>query len=226
VNLENLGLAALSRRCLGSNDPDLWAELISRLQVVFARVAYRVASNRGCSSASEIDDIVQTICFKLGTRTSELLRLVPGDNDQSAIAYFKVLAANAARDYFRSKYAEKRGALQTAGGEFPLDVLAASLGSPRNVERQILIAEVDACLPEDPASRTIFWLYYRQGLTAKEIAAIPGVDLGAKGVESLVHRLVLAVRSRLRPEVQPTRSLPSKISISEIAKGEVTPEAS
>jgi len=51
--------------------------------------------------------------------------------------------------------------------------------------------------------RTIFWLYYRQGLTAKEIGALPSIGLSLKGVESTLHRLTQLVRehlARTRPD--------------------------
>jgi RNA polymerase sigma-70 factor, ECF subfamily len=43
----------------------------------------------------------------------------------------------------------------------------------------------------------IFWLYYRDGLTARAIAQLPGIRLSVKGVESTIHRLTRRVRLRL-----------------------------
>jgi len=71
------------------------------------------------------------------------------------------------------------------------------------VERAVLLDEVDACLravaPADTEERdrTIFWLYYRQGLTAKEIVELPSIGLSLKGVESTLHRLTQLVRAQL-----------------------------
>jgi RNA polymerase sigma-70 factor, ECF subfamily len=53
--------------------------------------------------------------------------------------------------------------------------------------------------------RTIFWLYYRQGMTAKEITGLPGIGLSLKGVESALHRLVKLVRDHL-VEVRPGKT--------------------
>jgi DNA-directed RNA polymerase specialized sigma24 family protein len=44
----------------------------------------------------------------------------------------------------------------------------------------------------------LFWLYYRQGLTAEEIASMTGAGLTAKGVESALRR----VAKWLRGEIQ------------------------
>jgi DNA-directed RNA polymerase specialized sigma24 family protein len=49
--------------------------------------------------------------------------------------------------------------------------------------------------------RTIFWLHYRQGLTATQIAAIPTLNLTVKGVESTLWRLKELVKHRMSPEV-------------------------
>ena len=45
--------------------------------------------------------------------------------------------------------------------------------------------------------RTIFWLYYRQGLTTKAIATLPAIGLTIKGVESTLGRLTKMVRKRM-----------------------------
>jgi hypothetical protein len=42
--------------------------------------------------------------------------------------------------------------------------------------------------------RQIFWLHYRQGMTAKEIAGLAYLGLSEKGVESVLFRLVRLVR--------------------------------
>ncbi len=42
--------------------------------------------------------------------------------------------------------------------------------------------------------RNLFWLYYRQGLTAQAISQIPSIGLSAKGVESAIARLTRLLR--------------------------------
>ena len=61
----------------------------------------------------------------------------------------------------------------------------------------------NACPPESlTRDRTAFWLYYRQGFTAKEIAGMPAMNLTVKGVESLLFRLTAVLRARLAPPDQ------------------------
>ena len=40
----------------------------------------------------------------------------------------------------------------------------------------------------------IFWLYFRQGMSTKEIASLPGMGLRAKGVGSVIERLKQHIR--------------------------------
>lgn len=73
------------------------------------------------------------------------------------------------------------------------------------VERAVLLEEIDRCLAngvsasELPRSRRIFWLYYRCGLSARAIAALPEVQLTTKGVESTILRLSRMVKAAIRP---------------------------
>ena len=66
----------------------------------------------------------------------------------------------------------------------------------------MLYAEMDERMRSNPnvvteRDRAIFWLYYRQGLTAEEIAGLPAVTLSAKGVESVLRRVAQWLRIQL-----------------------------
>jgi RNA polymerase sigma-70 factor (ECF subfamily) len=203
----DLPLTQLARRCFESTGNDVWEELIHRLQPVFAHAAYRVAMQWGFANVRDVDDAVQEICYKLIARRAEMRRL-PEDSDEAAFAYFKVVAANCAHDYFRAKYADKRGQGKTEEIEPRLDELASGLGM-KQMELQILILQVDAALIAGSRERAIFWLYYRQGFTAKEIAAAIGNELSDKGVESMIYRLTAAVRESLNPKKGESGEKPS-----------------
>ena len=72
------------------------------------------------------------------------------------------------------------------------------------MERNLLLLEIDRLLEisgqnaTGPRDRTVFWLYYQQGMTAGAIAALPGISLSVKGVESALHRMTALIRSHLR----------------------------
>jgi RNA polymerase sigma-70 factor (ECF subfamily) len=68
------------------------------------------------------------------------------------------------------------------------------------VEDKILLREIEDLIgqiAEKERDKVVFLLYYRQGLTAKKIAGIPGIELSEKGVESCLHRLTERVRKHV-----------------------------
>lgn len=214
MKVRDLSLAELARQCVTSRASSTWTELIERLQPVFARVAYRVAREWGQGDPSEIDDVVQEIFLKLAGMEAGKLNLSPLSDDASARAYFQVMAANASRDYFRQKYAAKRGEGKTDKPGDRLDELKTAVTTAVDTEKQILLGEIDRALPPEPNERLVFWLYYTCGLSSKEIAAMPAFGLSAKGVESLLFRLAAKVRRELR------LARPS-----DLLEGKATPEA-
>jgi RNA polymerase sigma-70 factor (ECF subfamily) len=197
-----LPLHDLLAACLDCRDAQLWEVLVRRLQPIFARVVYRVAGTT--ARADGVDDLIQECFIKLeATRGKPCARPSTFDCPEAALAYLKVLAANTARDYLRRRNAEMRSAAKTTSFEDRLTEIAGPDG--QNLERDVLISQIGRFLGSDGKERTIFWLYYRQGFTAKEISGIPEFQLSPKGVESLLRRLTLAIRKQLhegfsRPE--------------------------
>jgi RNA polymerase sigma-70 factor, ECF subfamily len=190
-------LTTVVQRCVANEDPKAWLDLVRILQPVFARIACRVAREWGVRPAiADIDDIVQETYVKFSANGVELLRRIPTESDQSAIAYIRTVAANCAYDYMKAKYAAKRGLNRTSTDSENIEALSVSLDN-RGMERDVLLAQVDAVLDADRVERNVFWLYYRQGYTAKEISTLPGCSLGPKGVESLIFRLTAAARKAL-----------------------------
>jgi RNA polymerase sigma-70 factor (ECF subfamily) len=51
--------------------------------------------------------------------------------------------------------------------------------------------------PDRERDRTIFWLYFRQGMSTREIASLPGIGLGTKGVGSVIERMKHSIRDRI-----------------------------
>jgi RNA polymerase sigma-70 factor, ECF subfamily len=198
----------LAQRCSSGADERAWTDLVRILQPLFARAAYRVALEWGRESSPEIDDIVQEVFFKLSARGAEALRRVPGGNEQAATAYLKVLAANTARDYLKARYAQKRGRGCTVNLDERISEIVSGVET-RPVDRDILIRQIDESLDATEQERSIFWLYYRQGLTAREIAALPGCALGPKGVESLLWRMTNHIRRSMgQPHPPATNQFP------------------
>ena len=55
----------------------------------------------------------------------------------------------------------------------------------------------------------IFWLYFRQGMSTKEIALLPTIRLSAKGVGSVIERLKHGVRQQIVGLREPINGTPS-----------------
>jgi DNA-directed RNA polymerase specialized sigma24 family protein len=84
----------------------------------------------------------------------------------------------------------------------PTSPVPVSAENSAGMQKAVLFKELDEKLRSAPGAsaerdRTIFWLYYLQGLTADEIAALPDTELSAKGVESALRRVTSWLRTEL-----------------------------
>ena len=158
-----------------------------------------------------MDDLIQDTYLKLCNDHCRLLRSFHPEHSNSIYGFVKVMAANVVHDHFKAERARSG----VPGGR---PNLSRSLYSPTRkqeqrrqavrdaMERQIRLREVDEVLvrvaagPDEKRNRMIFFLYYRQGLTAREIAALPALDLTTKGVESTIARLTRMIRSHITYE--------------------------
>ena len=76
-------------------------------------------------------------------------------------------------------------------------------GSEERIAFGVFLNEIDEhlkrCLagPDQERDRMIFWLYFRQGMSAKEIAFLPTIGLGTKGVGSVIERLKHGIREQI-----------------------------
>jgi len=195
----------LVRACAESNDGSAWEEFVSRFHRPISLSVLRVAHQWGDSSARLVDDLTQETYLKLCANKCCRLLDFATLHPEATVGYIKTIAANVARDYFKSQTSEKRGAGKT---KQPLDDLDPMPGTalrdtPEEVERQVLLAEVEQLVakcssgPEQSRDQMIFWLHYRQGMSATSIANLPTVGLTSKGVESAILRLTRLVREQL-----------------------------
>jgi len=204
VDYRSLDAVELIRACAEHGEAAAWCEFIHRFQRVIATVAYRVARKWGENAQQVVADVVQETYLKLCSDHARILLEFRPSHPDAIFGFLKVVAANVANDHFRRLHSGKRGGDVTRPlGHAEAAASADSLGHPANVERAMLMAKIDSCLrAEVPAATrerdcTIFWLHHRQGLTAKEIAALPSIGLSVKGVESTLYRLLRLVRGHL-----------------------------
>jgi RNA polymerase sigma-70 factor (ECF subfamily) len=70
------------------------------------------------------------------------------------------------------------------------------------MQQSALLEQLDQKLRAAPDAiperdRALFWLYYRQGYTAEEIARLSATGLTAKGVESALRRVTVWLRAEV-----------------------------
>jgi RNA polymerase sigma-70 factor (ECF subfamily) len=199
-----LSAQELVQLCLESGDEAAWAEFVRRFHPLIAGVVIKRVRRRINPVPSVIDDLVQDTYLKLCTNNFKALREFDFQHENALFGFLKVIAANVVEDHFRGSHSQKRGSgreeedLETVSATIP-----ASTGFSDEVEREILMGEIKQCLetqsaePNSVRDCAIFWLYYRQGLTAKAISQLPAVGLTVKGVESTLFRLTRLVKAML-----------------------------
>jgi len=178
---------------------------VARVGKSISLTILRIASLWGEPSRTLVEDLVQTTYLKLWEDNCRLLMEFAIQNPDGVLGYLKKVAANATHDYFR------HGRSQSAGGSLAhvstseVDVEAGQeiQGSQDRIAFQILLNQIDEYLkgrltgPDQERDRTIFWLYFRQGMSTKEIGSLPTIGLGPKGVGSVIERLKHSIRERI-----------------------------
>jgi RNA polymerase sigma-70 factor (ECF subfamily) len=180
-----------------------------------------------------IDDLIQETYLKLCSDRDRILREFQPAHKDAIYGYIKVFTANLVHDHFKSQRSQKRGhSLTTSFDAQPEQCrTGASSSGTGAVERKLLMNEVDECLkksvagPNADRDRRIFWLYYRVGLTANAIAALPDMGLGIKGIETTIFRLSRQVRLELTkpkrvPAEKETEGIRPSQSLYEAGNGE------
>jgi RNA polymerase sigma-70 factor, ECF subfamily len=191
--------------CAGSGDDEAWEEFVLRVGRSISLTIMRTASLWGEPSRSLVEDLVQVTYLKLWEGGCRLLRDFAVQRPDAILGYLKKVAANVTHDYV------KHTRTQSFGGEEPhvstsdVDPKAGkdAHGSQEKIAFGLFLDEIDGCLkrcltgPDQERDRTIFWLYFRQGMSTKEIASLPTIELGAKGVGSVLERLKHGIREQI-----------------------------
>jgi RNA polymerase sigma-70 factor (ECF subfamily) len=203
--IPSLSTEELIGACLYPGETDAWEEFIRRFHRPISLVVLRIASRFGNVSRDAIDDLVQDTYLRLCADNYSALRRFVEQHPNAFLGYVKTVAANVARDYFKATCTAKRGANQIQGlpENFAPAAPAERSGQELGIQRYLLLNEIQghlsACLRGRDQARTvkIFWLYYRAGLSAGEIASLPGIGLNTKGVESTLLRTTRMLRERM-----------------------------
>jgi RNA polymerase sigma-70 factor (ECF subfamily) len=192
-----LAAAEIVHACLDTGSEVAWTAFVRQFQPLIASSVSRVVRRYGAASPALVDDLCQETYLRLCKDKCRSLREFEAKHDEAIFGYLKVIAASVALDYFRARGSQKRRAEIEDDGT---NVEASVPGS--EIEHSTLMQQLERRLAstETERDRTIFWLYYRQGYTARDIAAMPQLGLTQKGVESCIYRLTQALRSAILGE--------------------------
>ncbi len=210
------GVSDLLRACAESNQAAAWEHFIAVFHRPISLTVIRTAQRWGGIPQEVASDLIQETYLKLCDGKCRLLYQFSLSHPDSVEGYVKTMAANVTHDFFKSRMAARHGAGVVVqpkdGSDHP--ALLESPGGETAIQRQVLLREIEHCLDSFSAGATrerdriLFWLYYQQGFSAREIAALPAIGLTDKGVESVILRITRQVRDRMLDR-QPAPSCPS-----------------
>jgi RNA polymerase sigma-70 factor, ECF subfamily len=189
--------------CAASKDSVLWQEFIERFGKVISVAVYRVVRDRA-ATPDLLEDLIQETYKKLyDPLRNPLSRFVPR-HPGSARCFLRAVTMHLVSDHLRADRRDKKRvtAKLDIESEEGLSKSPLSPGAAATIERRVLLEEVDLALttsmaPTARRDRRIFWAHYREGMSAREIAALPSIELTVKGVEASLFRITKFVRTKL-----------------------------
>ena len=201
----SLSLQDLVCLCAGPSDDEAWEEFVSRVGKPISLTVMRTASLWGEPSRSLVEDLVQMTYLKLWEDSCRHLRDFAIQNPEAILGYIKKTAANSTHDYFKHVHSQSSGGDEAHISTSDIDPEARNgdHGSQERIAFAVFLNEIDEylkrCLTgsDRERDRMIFWLYFRQGMSTKEIASMLTIGLSAKGVGSVIERLKHCVREQI-----------------------------
>jgi RNA polymerase sigma-70 factor, ECF subfamily len=194
---EETSIRDLLHLCLSSDGQEQWREFVRRTQPLIASVIINTVRRWKTPAPSLVDDLIQDTYVKLFSHDKKALRALKNEHENTIFGYLKVIASNVVRDHFRQSV-NKAEEIELSDAVLP--------PGPRDRERLEFLDKKDqvqkileTLSPSETYDRDagIFWFFYEQGYTAKEISLLPAVGLTVKGVEAVLFRLARYVREKL-----------------------------
>lgn len=202
----------------------IWEEFVARFQgrirlVVLRSFRTETERNPGLDSGSAseaVPDLTQDVFVKLLESDRRALSRFRGRSEHSIHTYLHTIAVNLVRDHFKKLRAQKtpkapsslsnlvQQELDSDGPSYDQALVSDGPGPERFVASQELRdrmgATIERASPQASTGmrdRLIFRLYFIEGLTVGEIAAIPSVGLTESGIEKCIRRIREALREEL-----------------------------
>ena len=149
--------------------------------------------------------MLQVTYLKLLEGGCRLLREFAMQRPEAILGYLKRTAVNTTHDYFKHSHCQSSGGDNLHVSTSDVDPEAGDdiHGSQEKIAFGVFLHEIDEHLkrslsgPDQERDRMIFWLYFRQGMSTKEIASLPTIGLGPKGVGSVIDRLKHSIREQI-----------------------------
>ncbi len=191
---EEIRIRDVLNLCLGSENQEQWREFVRRTQPLIASVIINTIRRWQQPTPSLVDDLIQDTFLKLFANDRKALRGIRNEHENTIFGYLRVVASNVVIDHFRQ--------LKNQVDEIELadTVLPPPPDGMDRIEFERMKEQIQARLEKLASSPTyerdaaIFWFYYEQGYTAKEISRLPNVGLTVKGVEAVLQRLTVFLR--------------------------------
>ena len=203
---QSLPVDDLLRECGSDPHPDAWTEFIGRFDQQITRIISRACQDMGVASFDVVADLTQETYLRLCANNCSPLVNFRSRHNNSFWGYIKKVATSVVYDHLRSLHTLKRNVDSTVDLDHAINYVPERHGRSESLEDRVLLREIDDLLLNRAAGaagereRKIFWLYYRDGLTAKAIASKPEVGLTMKGVESAISRLTKFVKNSFELE--------------------------
>jgi RNA polymerase sigma factor (sigma-70 family) len=188
MDYSSLSCDELLRACADRENTEAWQEFVRRFNPLITVTVWRVACRYGVNKGPIIEDLAQETYIKIFANGFHLLRTFKSDHANACYGMIKIISRNVAIDHFRKR------------NPIPPDYSVIDDDPPiykgmDELDRQIVLQQIDKIdkiLKEHCSQRDqdIFWLYYLQEFSAREIAELPQFkELSTKGVESILYRL-------------------------------------
>jgi DNA-directed RNA polymerase specialized sigma24 family protein len=197
---EEIPIRELLQLCLSTDAEEHWREFVRRTHLLIANVIINTVRRWKQPAPSLVDDLIQDTHMKLFDNDKKALRSIRNEYENTIFGYLKVVASHVVQDHFR-KPINKAEEIELSDAVLPSgsDERERLEFSDKKDEVQKILATLSS---SDTYKRdvAIFWFFYEQGYTAKEISLMPHLGLTLKGVEAVILRLTRYIREKLGNE--------------------------
>ena len=208
----------LLHACADSSDFRAWEQFVARFERAITLSVIRTARQWGEAPDEIAADLVQETYLRLCDGRFHLLSKFALNHPHAVDGYVKTVAANVTHDFCKARRSSKNGAnsVDQIHDSYEPQAAIEGFGGELEIERTVLLSEIQRGLEECTSGamrgrdQTLFWLYYRHGMSASAIASLSTIGLSVKGVESAILRLTRQVRNHIARSRSSANQLPSQ----------------